>query len=287
MRLPPLKGMMPNRIRSTASRLLVIAAILTSTPGLRASAQAATATPVANPRPTPFGIDVGTFYHDLDNGYSDWRGADVRLSYSSPRFSPFASASTQHRDEGYQNSYGLGSYVTLNRYFYSIVGFSVATGGTAVLFPRLRWDASLMADSRVVPGLVIATGYTHLSFGGGSTGSMVSLGPIWYHGPLILSGSMRLNHDGVGGANTGSGEFGGQYGAEGKSWVGANVAVGHEAYQILSATPLDAQFTNVGGAVFYQRWLTARTAITTRFEYQDKLTAYHRRGVSLSYHVAF
>jgi YaiO family outer membrane protein len=268
-------------------RLLVIVAMLVTSGGTVLGAQAATAAPVASPRATPFGIDVGTFYHDLDNGYSDWRGADVRLSFTSPRFSPFASASTQHRDEGYQNSYGMGSYVTLSRYLYSIVGFSVATGGTAVLYPRLRWDASLMADSRIVPGLVIATGYTHVSFGGGATGSIVSLGPIYYRGPLILSGSMRLNHDGVGGANTGSGELGGQYGAEGRSWVGANVAVGHEAYQILSATPLDAQFTNVGGAVFYQRWLTERTALTTRFEYQDKLGAYHRRGLSLSYHVAF
>ena len=235
----------------------------------------------------PFSVEVGGFYHHLDNGYSDWRGLDARAMYSGTRASPFASASEQERREGHQASYGLGSYLTLNKYVYAITGFSVATGGTAIFYPRLRWDVSLMTDTRVVPGLVIATGFTHVSFGGGSTGTITSLGPIWYHGPLILSGAAHLNHDGVGGARTGSAEAGGQYGAEGRYWVGGNVSAGHEAYEILSATPFDVQFTNVGASAFYQRWLTRRTAALVRFDYQDKRTAYHRQGVSLSYRVAF
>jgi len=161
----------------------------------------------------------------------------------------------------------------------------VAPAGTAVLYPRLRVDATLVSDTRVVPGLMIATGVTHLVADGGTTGEIFSIGPILYHGPLIVSGSLRLNHDGVGGANSGSGDVGAQYGAQGRYWLGGNFGTGREAYQLLSATPFDVRFTDVGGSLFYQRWLTARTAATIRLDYEHKLTAYHRKGVSVTWHV--
>lgn len=242
---------------------------------------------VTAPRPTPFSIDVGGYYHSLDNGYGEWRGADLRLAYTGARVAPIATVATQHRREGYQNSYGLGSYVTLNRRLYSIVGMSVATGGTAVLFPRLRWDVVLIADAPVVAGLKVAAGLTRVNFGQGGTGSIASLGPIYYRGPLILSATARLNRDGVSGANSGSGELGGQYGSQGRSWVGGSFAAGREAYQTLSATPFDVQFSNIGGAMFYQRWVTRRTALLARLEYQHKLTAYRRRGLYTAYQIAF
>lgn len=242
---------------------------------------------VAAPTRAPFSVDVGAFHESLDNGYSDWDGVDARVMYTGSPASPFASASTQRRREGSQTSYGLGSYLTINRHFYTIADFSVATGGTAVFYPRLRWNVSLVSDTRVVPGLVLVTGYSNFSFGGGSSGSIVSVGPIWYHGPLILSGAVHVNHDDAGGATTASGEVGGQYGAEGRQWLGASLSGGREAYEILAVNPLDVRFTNVGGALFYERWLTTRTAVTARVEYQDKRTAYQRRGLTLSYHVAF
>jgi YaiO family outer membrane protein len=235
--------------------------------------------------PAVLGVDVGGFYQSLDNGYSDWRGADLRVSLTSPALSPFVSVSTQHRREGHQENFGLGSYVTIDRHFYAIGGVSAAPGGTAVLYPRLRADVALVSDTRVVPGLMIATGLTYLMADRGSTGEIVSVGPIWYRGPLIVTAALRLNHDGVGGANSGSGDVGVQYGAQGRYWIGAGFGTGREAYQLLSATPFDVRFTNVGGSLFYQRWLTAKTAITTRFDYEHKLTAYRRRGITLWYHV--
>jgi YaiO family outer membrane protein len=253
-------------------------------------AVALAAAPVAAQQAAPhappvLSMDVGGFYHALDNGYSAWRGADLRLSLTSPALSPFVSVSTQRRREGHQENFGLGSYVTIDRHFYAIAGVSAAPGGTAVLYPRLRADVALVSDTRVVPGLMIATGFTHLMGDRGSTGEILSVGPIWYRGPLILTGSVRLNHDGVGGANSGSGDVGAQYGAQGRYWIGGGIGTGREAYQLLSATPFDVRFTNVGGSLFYQRWITAKTAITTRFDYEHKLTAYRRRGVTLSYHV--
>lgn len=268
--------------RSPVSHALLLAVSTIMLPVTAAAQQPNVAGPAA-----PFSVDVSGYYQSLDNRYSDWRGVDLRLAYAGNRFSPFALASTQSRREGRQNSYGLGSYAVFGPHDYAIVDMSVATGGTAVFFPRLRWDATLISDTRIVPGLVIATGYTYVSFGGGSSGSIASVGPIYYRGPLILSSVARLNHDNAGGATTGSAEAAGQYGREGWQWVGAVLTAGHEAYQVLAVTPFDAQFTNVGAAVFYQRWLTSRTAARVRLDYEAKITAYQRRGVTFSYRVAF
>src|SRR3954462_11011546 len=103
--------------------------------------------PLAAQQPGPVGLDVGGFYSALDNGYSDWRGIDLRLEYSGVRFSPFIGVSTQSRREGSQNNFGVGSYYTINKHAYVIAGFSTAFGGTTVLYPRLRWDASLFGDT--------------------------------------------------------------------------------------------------------------------------------------------
>ncbi|MDB4900428.1 MAG: hypothetical protein JWN53_2236, partial [Gemmatimonadetes bacterium] len=112
--------MIPVASRAVASTLLAL--IMAAAP---------LAAQQAEQRGTPLSIDVGGFYQSLDNGYSDWRGADVRLSLTSPALSPFFSVSTQHRREGHQENFGLGSYVTINQHFYSIVGVSAAPGGTA------------------------------------------------------------------------------------------------------------------------------------------------------------
>src|ERR1700761_2194238 len=86
------------------------------------------------PQPTPWALELSTFYQALDNGYGDWQGAGVRLSYTSPRVSPFVGLSYQHRDAGSQESFGVGSYVTLDSHSYMIVGFSSAPSGDVVLF---------------------------------------------------------------------------------------------------------------------------------------------------------
>jgi YaiO family outer membrane protein len=286
----------PARVRIAARRARsIIMSLLLSTLRLQpALAQtvpvqpaANTATAVAPPPATPYTLEVEGFYQVLDHGYTDWQGLDLRLSYSSPRVSPFLGISTQRRGSANQENFGVGSYITIDSKTYAIVGISAAPGGNAVLNPRLRWDVSLLTDSRVVPGLVVALGYTHLSFGGASTGQIGSLGAIYYHGPLIVSGGLHLNHDGVGGANSGSAEIGAQYGSQGRYWVGGRLAGGHEAYEILADRPFDVRYTDVGGSVFYQRWMTARTALIVRLDYEQKLTAYHRGGLALTYQVTF
>lgn len=263
-------------------RGLIITGVLAAAGSARGQAPALPAS-----RATPWAVDVSTFYQALDNGYGDWQGAGVRVSHTSPRISPFVDIGIQRRDVGSQTNVGVGSYVTLDAHNYVIVGVSSAPAGDVVLFPRLRYDVGLYSDTRVVPGLVWGAGFTQLSFGGGSTGTIIATGPIYYHGPLILSGSLRLNHDGVGGENSLSGEIGGQYGAQGRQWFGGRVGYGHEAYEILSATPLSVHFTDANGSVFYQRWVTAKTALLGRLNYEHKLTAYRSWGFELGYRVEF
>jgi YaiO family outer membrane protein len=238
-------------------------------------------------RPTPWAVDVTASYQALDNGYGDWQGLGARLSYTSRRVSPFVDIGMQRRDAGSQASMGVGSYITLDAHNYMIVGAATAPAGDVILFPKLRYDVGLFSDTRVVPGLIWGAGFTHLSFGGGSTGTIISTGPIYYHGPLILSGSVRLNHDGVGGENSFSGEVGGQYGAQGRQWFGGRVGYGHEAYEILAATPLSVHLTDANASVFYQRWMTRKTALLGRINYEHKFTAYQSLGLELGYRVEF
>ena len=255
---------------------------------LAAAISARAQAPVSPPaRPTPWALDFTTSYQALDNGYGDWQGAGVRVSYTAPRASPFVDIGMQHRNSGSQTSVGVGSYLTLDAHNYMIVGVAGAPAGDVVLFPKLRYDVGLYSDTRVVPGLVWGAGFTRLSFGGGSTGTIISTGPIYYHGPLIMSGSVRLNHDGVGGENSFSGEVGGQYGAQGRQWIGGRIGYGHEAYEILAATPLAVHFTDVNGSAFYQRWITTKTALLGRVNYEHKLTAYRSWGIDLGYRVEF
>lgn len=255
---------------------------------LAAASTARGQAPVSPPaRPTPWAVDITTSYSALDNNYGDWQGAGARVSYTSRRVSPFVDVGIQRRDAGSQASVGVGSYVTIDAHNYMIVGVASAPSGDVVLFPKLRYDVGLFTDTRVVPGLVWGAGFTQLSFGGGSTGTIISTGPIYYHNPLILSGSVRLNHDGVGGEYSSSGEVGGQYGAQGRQWVGGRIGYGHEAYEILYATPLSVHLTDMNASVFYQRWVTTKTALLGRVNYEHKLTAYQSWGFELGYRVEF
>ena len=270
----------PPLIRNRWCRGLLVTALLAAATSARAQE------PVQPPRPTPWALEVSTFYSALDNNYGDWQGGSVRLSYSSPRLSPMVSLSVQHRDVGSQASMSVGSYVILDSHTYMIVGVSSAPAGDVVLYPKTRYDVAMITDTRAIRGLVWGASYTQLSLGG-STGRIFGTGPIYYHGPLILAGSLRLNHDGVGGLNSFSGDVGGQYGAQGRQWLGVRLSYGKEAYELLAASPLEVHFTDLGSSVFFQRWVAPKRAVMARVSYDHKLTAYQSLGFELGYRVEF
>ena len=262
-------------------------------PALRAQG-AAGAAPVATPapqqevpRPRRTFASVAGFYNRLSDPYGSWRGADARIQYATPRVTPFLMASTQTRPEGSQQSIGLGSYVVFNRWVYTIVGVSGAPDGSAVLYPRLRLDASVLANVPGVQGLVATAGITEIDFEGPGGGRIWSVGSMYYRGRLIVIDVVRFNRDRVSGAGSASGLVAAQYGVQGEYWLGASVGGGREAYQVLAATPFDVRFRSVGGSAFLQQWLSPAGGLLLRYEYEHKLTAYRRHGLSAGAFVEF
>jgi YaiO family outer membrane protein len=238
-------------------------------------------------RLTPFHLEIDGFYHALTREYGSWRGGDIRLMYATPRATPFLFLSTQTRDEGSQQSAGIGSYITLNRWLYTIVGVSIAPDDDVVLYPRVRADASAYATVPGVRGLVASVGLTEIRYAGAAGGRIVSVGPMYYGGRGIYSGVLRLNTDRVSGAHSASGLVGGQYGTQGRYWVGGSVSLGKEAYAALSATPFDVRFTSAGASLFASAWVARHQGVTARYDLEHKRQAYHRHGVTLSYFIDF
>lgn len=236
----------------------------------------------------PFHLEMDAFYQSLDAGYGAWRGVDVRLQYASPRATPFAFVSSQTRDEGTQVNAGVGSYVTLTPWLYAIVGASSAPDNGVVLYPTLRADASLYAAVPGVRGLVVTGGFTEIRYSqSGSGGRIASLGSMLYHGRGIYSGIVRFNTDRASGLHSRSYLATGQWGGQGRYWIGANVGGGNEAYQVLSASPFDARFESRSAAAFLQKWVTRSQGVTVRYDFEHKLRTYHRNGLTVGYFVDF
>ena len=238
-------------------------------------------------RPLRYHVELGGFYQQLDNSYPDWRGVNLKLQRSSPRYTPFVFFSSQSREAGSQQNYGAGSYIVVNRHAYLIAGFSFAPGTDPVLYPKLRWDVQGLVDFLPVPGLVLSAGLTELRYSAPSAGRIVSAGSMYYRGHAILSGVVRFNTDKPSGAHSRSASFGGQYGSQGRAWVGGEVTTGNEAYRVLSDTPFDARFRGTSASAFLQKWLAPRYGFAARYDFENKYGAYRRNGLTLSYFVDF
>ena len=243
--------------------------------------------PAAQSRSTRFHAEVGTFYSALSRGYSTWRGFDARVLYASRRATPFIGVSTETRKEGTQQNYGVGSYITLNDRFYSIVGVSHAPYRGAVLFPKTRIDAALFGAVRSVPGLVLFGGATKVYGDKGGGGQIFSIGSFLYHGHAIATGVVSLNRDRLSGADSHSQSLGIQYGSQGSYWIGGSISHGTEAYQVIAAAPFDARFEGAGAMLFGQKWFARNRGAVLRYEFEHKYTAYVRNAVALTYFVDF
>lgn len=237
--------------------------------------------------PVPWQLSVGGFHHRLNRGYGSWRGVDLRLQRGAARVSPFFALSSQTRDEGTQANVGAGSYLTLTRWAYAIVGISAAPAASATLYPRLRWDLTGLVNVPGAPGLVATAGVTGLDYEGPVGGRIHSLGALYYRGEAILSGVVRLNTDRPSGARSSSAQLALQVGRQGRSWLGGSIGGGDEAYTVLAAAPFEARFRGMSAAIFHQRWLAPRHGFTVRYEFEHKFDAYIRNGVSAWYFLDF
>lgn len=282
----------------TIPRLLVILMIVIggreicaqqAIPGGVASPQPPSAAPAASAeKKTPFHLELGTFQSSLSNGYGHWRGADMRLFYTTPRATPILTISRQTQGQGSQSSFGLASYITFTDRYYAIAGVSLAPDRGTVLYPKTRLDAAILGSVAAVRGLVLSGGVTDI-YGttARSGGTIYSAGSLYYRGRAISSAVLRLNRDRRSGDRSYSEQIGSQYGEQGRYWVGASFTHGTEAYQIGGVSPFDVRFEGVGASAFVQRWVTRRQGFAVRFDYEHKYTAFVRAGAAITYFVDF
>lgn len=271
---------------SLAACLLVLVMLCAPIP---ASAQSGDSTRVITPQaPASWHLQVSTFYSSADNGFGVWKGQDVRLLYSSPKLSPFVSVGTQTRPNGRQNVYGAGSYINLTSWMYAIVGMGTAPDRGVVLFPTFRGDASVFVAVPKMKGVLLSAGFTDLRYKDKRTGGKImSLGTMAYKGRGIYNASVYLNEDRASGAHSGAWQAGGQWGTQGKFWIGGGVGSGNEAYRLLSATPFDARFKSQFVSLFASRWVTGNSGVTLRLDYEHKVDVFDRRALGLTYFVDF
>jgi YaiO family outer membrane protein len=273
------------RARRSGILSLVVSAML---PAALVAQSTDSARIVAPSTPARWHLQTSTFYSDADNGYGVWRGGDVRLLYSAKRLSPFVSVGTQSRPSGRQETYAVGSYIVLTPWMYSIVGIGTAPDNGTILFPKLRSDASLFVAVPKAKGLLVSTGFTDLRYKDSRAGGrIVSVGPMLYHGRGIYNASVFFNQDRASGARSTSWQAGGQWGTQGKFWVGGGVGSGNEAYRLLSATPFDARFRSQSLTVFGSKWITRGSGVTLRLDYERKVDVFNRRAAGLTYFVDF
>lgn len=270
-----------------------LAALALGAPALAAptslSAQARDSARVIAPdRPASWHLTASGYYSSATNGFGVWTGQDVRLLYSGSKASPWVSMGSQQRPDGHQEVLGVGSYITLTKWAFAIVGMGTAPEGTAVLFPRLRSDASLFVAVPKLPGVLISSGITDLRYKDSRAGGrIVSVGPTVYRGRGIYNGAVFFNKDRASGARSHAWQAGGQWGTQGRFWIGGGIGAGNEAYRLLSATPFDARFQSRFASAFVSKWVTPRSGVSVRLDYENKVDVFQRRAIGLSYFVDF
>lgn len=244
--------------------------------------------PPAAAQPASWHLQVSTFYSSADNGYGVWQGQDARLLYSSAKLSPFVSVGTQSRPNGRQQVYGAGSYINIAPWMYAIVGVGSAPDNGTVLFPKLRSDASLFIAVPKVKGVLVSTGITDLRYTDKRAGGqIVSLGSMVYRGRGIYNAAVFFNEDRASGARSNAWQAGGQWGTQGKFWVGGGVGSGNEAYRLLSTTPFDARFRSQFISAFASRWITKGSGLSVRLDYERKVDVFNRQAIGLTYFIDF
>ena len=106
------------------------------------------------------------------------------------------------------------------------------------------------------------------------------MGTIYYHEKLVLEGNVFINRNQPGALVSASGSLAAQYGIEGHYWAGVVLSGGRELYQSVSFQPIDINFSSYSARAFYRKWLSRHLGVVVFFDYQDKLEAYRRVGVS-------
>jgi YaiO family outer membrane protein len=224
-----------------------------------------------NSEKTDFHLEVGAFYSPTvpGPGSLNWRGADARLIYSGfKRFTPFGGLSRISTAQGAQYSYGVGSYITFNKWFYSIAGASFAPSSQAEFSPHRRYDVAGLFAVPHVKGMVFSTALTVLpQYRNAGGGRILAFGDIYYWRKFIFGGNANLNFAEPGNRHTVSGQFGATYGTQGKYRVAGGMSGGGAAYMLITGAPFEVQYQTYSAFAMVTKWLTKHSGINCRYDY--------------------
>ncbi len=226
-------------------------------------------------------VELGGFDNFLTGSYGHWSGGQGKIMFRGLKhFAPIFGFAHQERDYGSQNTFGLDSYILVNKWFYAIAGGGYSPEGSAELWPKWRWGATGLFSIPKPAGLVATLGYSDIHGSPGTYGRVVSAGAMYYRGKAILSGNVSFNRTHPGGISSKSAGIALQYGAEKHYWIGGGFNGGRIAYQMFAVQPLPVEWKTFGPNFFYQKWLTRRVGFILKYDYQDEVHAFQRHGVA-------
>ncbi|MBI2816553.1 MAG: YaiO family outer membrane beta-barrel protein [Acidobacteria bacterium] len=266
------------------SCLLVTAAVAASPPPRDETAPAAP----TNDLPRHFRLEASGFDNIVSNGFGKWGGAGLSLTWQgSNRVLVSGAVISERRPAMIEHMGTLRTVINWSKWFYT--DSSISGGGSddpAGFFPRIRYDLTGNVKLPWVPGLVFTGGLTRLYFGSPIGGSIGRTGVIYYWRRFVMQANVNFNNAQPGDHTSKSANAAVQYGEEGRYWVGVSGG-GREAWQTLTLTPQDVEFTSYSASVFARKWLARNYGVAFSYDYILKRTAYRINGMGVKFFIDF
>ena len=234
-------------------------------------------------------LEASSFDNKVSNGFGNWWGGGLTLSgQPSDRIMVAGSFFSQSRPGEWEQLVAFRALINWSKWFYTDA--TVSGGGPddpAAFFPKFRYDLSANVKVPFLRGLILTGGLTRLYFGNPNNGRIRRAGAIYYWRHFVFQGNLNFNNARPGNHKSKAVDGAVQYGREGHYWIGLVAGGGREAWQTLTFTPQDVQFTSYSGSVFLRKWLARSYGVAFSYSYDLKRTAYRINGVEMKFFVDF
>ncbi|MBI4463182.1 MAG: YaiO family outer membrane beta-barrel protein [Acidobacteria bacterium] len=236
-----------------------------------------------------FRMEITSFDNAVSNGFGQWWGSGLHLSYRpSARWTASGQLFWQHRPGQSERLFGIGTLVHWTPWFST--DLAVSGGGPdkpEAFFPQLRYDLTANLKLPPLPGLILTGGLTRLYFGTPNNGRVTRFGAIYYWDRFVFQGTLYFNNARPGNRKSKSVSGAVQYGQEGRYWAGWVAGGGREAWQTLSLTPQDVEFSSYSTSLFFRKWLTPSYGVALSYGYSVKRAAYRIHGLEMKFFLDF
>jgi YaiO family outer membrane protein len=228
-------------------------------------------------------VEAGGAFHALSKDQPRWSVVQVSVAGEPPmRVRPVAAFERQVRADRPQARGELGAYVDWSPRVYTLQTFSIAQRVVpeARYYPRLRGDVRAFVKLPDAEHIVIAAGFTALTFAPGDTAQLYNAGFVAYGQKTIAQATVYVNRSQRGPTTSAAANVAVQRGAERVGWYGVTVGAGRELYRIGDVVAgLNADFTSVTISAFARRWLSRAAGVHVAVEQQRVLDSYSRLGL--------